>query len=180
MRFTSAIFLFFLLSISLVSAATLQGIIYNSDLEPETDVLVQINTTPAQKLLAKQGSYKFEIPPGVYAITVTKGFLQNEEKVKITQEGNFVYDIFLIPDFSEEEDLLTPDELPTEQEQDGYAWWRYALAGVVLGLALWRFLKYRRKYGPIRVFRAKVKTEQKRSVEEFKQAVEEEPSYLEN
>ena len=50
-----------LLLVPLATAATLKGSIYNSNLELETDVLVEIDN---QKYLSKDGTYTFELDIG--------------------------------------------------------------------------------------------------------------------
>ncbi len=66
--------LILMLVLPLISAATLTGSIYNYGLELEKDVLVQINTTPPQKYLAKDGHYTLQVPAGSYTLIANKGF----------------------------------------------------------------------------------------------------------
>src|SRR3989338_8604418 len=101
-----AILLFlFLISSTLVVATTLKGTIYNLDLDPEPDVLVEINTLPEQRFLARDGTYSFEVSSGTYTLTAQKENTFITEEVQILAEGTYVYDLFLLPEFSEEEDL---------------------------------------------------------------------------
>ena len=86
-----------LLVLPSISAAILQGTIYNSNLDTETNVLLEVNTTPVQKYLSKTGEYSFNLPRGTYQLTATKGFLKITEEVNIQEEGIFRYDLFLLP-----------------------------------------------------------------------------------
>lgn len=171
-----------LLSSAVVSAATIKGSIYNSELDLEKDALIEINSTPQQKMLSKDGSYSFEIPVGEYTITATKGFLDTEEKVQIVGEGSFVYDIFLLPGYSDEDDLWKETEtnlLGNEVDEPNNSWWRYLVAAALGVFALWRVVKIRKKYGSLRKFRKEVKAEQNKSVEQHQEDIANEPGYLE-
>ena len=163
-----------LLLTSLASAATLKGTIYDASLEVATDSLIEINTNPAQKFLAKDGSYSFEVPQGEYIIKVTKGLFSTSEQLTVSNEGEFVYDLFLLEDFTEEDDLWqdTNLQLFTEVEEEtkqGYEWWRYFIAGVLILYLLGRLFKMRKKYGRLKVFRKNFVKEKKKTVEEHKE-----------
>jgi uncharacterized membrane protein len=156
------VILIIFISLTLVNAATLHGSIYNSDLELETDVLVDISTKPTQKYLSKDGTYTFELSPGQYQLSARKGFTEIGETIKIESEGNYRLDLFLIPDLFEEEQLWqdTQQEYLTEDvitESEKYDNWRYYLAGIIILYALFRFGKTRKKYGSLRAFKKKVK-----------------------
>src|SRR3989344_6679621 len=96
-------FFLLVLILPLASAATLKGSIYNSQLEQENDVLVEINTTPVQKFLAKSGGYEFTVLPGKYTLTARKGLLEIHEEMQIVDDGVFILDLFLLPDLIEED-----------------------------------------------------------------------------
>ena len=61
--------LLLLLLLPIASAATLKGSIYDENLNLATDVLVEVNSLPQQKYLAKTGSYSFDLSPGKYTLT---------------------------------------------------------------------------------------------------------------
>ena len=65
-------FVIILLFSSLALAATLQGSVYNSNLEIESDVLVEVDN---QKYLSKDGTYTFDLKSGTYTLTATKGLV---------------------------------------------------------------------------------------------------------
>ncbi len=177
--------LFSLLAVSLVSAATLKGSIYNSKLDLEKDVLVEVNSIPVQKFLAKEGSYQFSVPPGKYVLTARKGLLEIHENTTVVSDGTFIVDLFLLPDFTAEDELwqnsneqLVDDQTLTTSSTKT-EWWRYVLVIVVLALLSLRYIKMHRKYGSLRQFRKKMIVERAKTVEEHKQDLAQEPGYLE-
>lgn len=168
-----------LLFLNVAHAATIKGTIYNQKLSVEKDVLVEINTTTLQKYLAKEGTYVFELPSGKYDLSAKKGELTTHETVIIAQQGIYLYDLFLIPDFSQEEELWTQtEEKFLEEEEEKTMWWRYAVAGFIALFAIYRIIKVRRKYGSLRSFRQKVQEENNKTLEQHKEEINREPSYL--
>ena len=102
--------LFFILMVPFAYSATLHGTIYNLDLRPAEKAIVKIDSVPQQTFLAMDGTYSLKLNPGEYTMTVTytedgENYVA-EEEVKIVEEGTFVTDIIMLPDFSEEEELL--------------------------------------------------------------------------
>lgn len=114
--FNHCLLFVFLLLIILWSAeaARLYGNIYDIELNDLKNSVVEINTTPKQRFVAKDGAYTFTLPKGVYVLraeyngTGAYGFV--EEIVKVEQEGNFVYDLFLFPGLNDDEIKGTLDE----------------------------------------------------------------------
>ncbi len=181
------IILLLLLTIQLATATTLQGTIYNSNLEIESDVLIEIDTTPLQKVLTKEGTYSFELEQGSYTLTARKGLTTVNEEIEIKNEGIYTFDIFLVPDFTDEEDLWqdSEEELFSENEIEGkednnYAWWRYGITGIVMLLLFYRLFLARKKYGKLKVFRKRVKEDSKKSVKEHMRELEKEPGYIDD
>ncbi len=182
MKLQFVVFLLILLVFStLVSAATLQGTVYNEKLEVEKDVLIEIDTVPGQKYLSQDGSYNFELSVGSYNLVAQKGFYVISEEVEVVSEGVFVFDLFLLPGFADEDELWqdTNEELFVEEEDSGYSNWRYWLAGLIVLILLFRFFRVRRRWGGLRKFRKKKKVEAKKSIAEHKEELEKEPGYLE-
>ncbi len=177
----------FLLMLSSALAATLQGTIYNENLEVEKNVLLEVNTIPAQKFLSKDGTYSFELSPGKYFLSARKGDLALQEEVEVKAEGQYTFDLFLLSDFTTEEDLwkdteedfFSDDLGETEAAAVSYDWWRYLAVGAIIIFALWRIVKARKKYGPLKLFRRKVKAESKKTLEQHKEELSREPGYLE-
>jgi uncharacterized membrane protein len=162
-----------LLCLDFSLAATLKGSIYNSNLDLEKNVLVEVDTVPVQKFLAKEGTYTFNLPPGDYLLKAqTASFVSNDE-IKIIAEGEYVRDIFLIPNlgdeelFDEETNLTVVDENMLEESTELY--WIIIIVTllVLLGIILIYFLFW------------KPKRQQPRSVSDHKQELAAEPGYLE-
>jgi uncharacterized membrane protein len=135
-------------------AATLSGNIYTEELELATSALVEVDTQPQQRYLSKDGTYQFALPPGQYTLRVT--YLErgnNEtltEDVTVTQEGEFTYDLFLLPGLEEEsqffEEVLTefeePEEYPVVEETHSITWPLVTLLGAIALLVILLILLY--------------------------------------
>lgn len=169
----------FLLSLTLVSATTLQGTIYSTNLEPETDVLVEINTVPEQRLLARTGTYQFDVTPGTYTLTAQKEDIIITEEVKVLTEGTFVYDLFLLPDFTDEDDLWADTEEELIEEEPTLLRWQYVVTGLIVLFLLYRFYRARKKYGSIWKFRKRIQAEAAKTTEQHKEELAQEPGYIE-
>ncbi len=170
-----------------ILAATIKGTVYNSDLLAEKDVLIEINTLPPQKLLAKEGTYSFDMPPGKYRLSARKEEIVITEEVTIVKEGVFVVDLFLIPDFEDEEQLWqeTEEELLTEEESafnEGINIKKvisYILLGIIFLIVIIRIVLARRKYGTLRLFRKRIQAEQHKTVEQHQAELQKEPQHIE-
>ncbi|MBI2572333.1 hypothetical protein HYV86_00575 [Candidatus Woesearchaeota archaeon] len=168
-------------SLPIVLGATIQGSIYNDNLDVEKDVLIEINSTPPQKYLAKEGTYMFIVPLGEYSLSARKAGIDVVESLHITQEGTFVFDVFLLEDISQEEELWddTQDELVVEQ-QTSSRWWAYVLFGIIVIGLLARIIYMRHKYGSVAFFRRRIKAESIKPLEVHEQEVAASPQYLDD
>src|SRR3989338_6924710 len=92
-----------------VTAATVYGNIYDLSLSKVSGSRVEVNTTPQQYFVSKDGSYSFDIPNGFYTIKAelrNDGVTASESRnISITDDGNYVIDLILFPDFEEEDDI---------------------------------------------------------------------------
>lgn len=85
------------------TTATVHGATYVWDtLEPINDTMIDVNSTPPQSIVAKDGKYSFELVPGDY--TITASYYQNntliyskETTLEIEGEGDYVFDLLLYP-----------------------------------------------------------------------------------
>ncbi|MGB9939276.1 helix-turn-helix transcriptional regulator [Methanosarcina sp.] len=83
--------------------ATIHGATYAWDtLEPLNDTVISINSNPSQSIVAKNGTYSFELGPGDYIITAryyrNKTVIYSKQTtLKIEDEGNYVFDLLLYP-----------------------------------------------------------------------------------
>ena len=179
MKKSLIIFLLFLLTLSLVSATTLKGTIYNTNLEPEPDVLIEINTIPEQRLLARDGTYQFDVSPGTYTLTAQKEDILVTEEVRVLAEGTYIYDLFLLPEFTDEDDLWNDTQGELIEEESSLFRWQYIVTGLILLFLLYRFYRARKKYGSVWKFRRRVKEEAAKSIEQHKEELAKEPGYIE-
>ncbi len=109
-----------------VFAAVVYGNIYDLSLSKVSGARVEVNTTPGQYLISKDGSYSFGIPNGFYTIKAElrgDGIGGSESRnITITQEGNYVIDLILFPNFEEEDDISQDIEIAIpETEKKSFA-----------------------------------------------------------
>ncbi|MDK2826736.1 MAG: hypothetical protein PWQ63_746 [Methanolobus sp.] len=84
-------------------SATVHGVVYDwSTLAPLDNVIIEVNSTPRQSMVAKYGMYSFELPEGNYRIASSyyvNGDLTcyDEKVITIMDEGNYVVDLLLVP-----------------------------------------------------------------------------------
>ena len=139
-------FLFLILSLPGVLGAVVQGTVYDFSLDRVDSVKVEINTTPAQRDITDQGSYRFMVKPGTYTLRaeqIEDGTLiaMTEEFVTVTGEGEFVVDLILFPEL--DEPLNIPDDLDVDEDLGtGTSPWALGvLAALALFGAGWYFWK---------------------------------------
>lgn len=90
--------------------ATIHGAIYEWDtFEPLENVLIEVNSTPPQSIVAKYGVYSLDLAPGDYLIvatyyTGTTLVASAQESITITDDGDYIIDLLLLPSY-ENEDL---------------------------------------------------------------------------
>lgn len=115
MKKFGVIFLFTLVFIALLSfsqAATIYGNIYGPDLNLLKYSIVEINSSPKQNIVAINGNYSFDVPAGIYEISVIHKSkeitLISKETITINSEGKFIYDLILFD--TENVENITFDE----------------------------------------------------------------------
>lgn len=106
-----AILLISILSFQLVSAISVHGTVYDLNLNKVENAVLEIDTSPKQQLIAKDGTYKFTVNPGNYTIKASSYNgriikLVARENISVIQEGDYVLDIILFPNFQEEEEII--------------------------------------------------------------------------
>lgn len=83
--------------------ATIHGAVYEwNSFDPLEDVIVEVNSTPPQSMLAKYGIYSFNLEPGEYLISGSLYDGNNlvaytEEEITIIGDGDYVMDLLLLP-----------------------------------------------------------------------------------
>ena len=95
--------LVFILSFDIASAARIYGDVYDFNLDKANNVEVRINTTPNQIMIAKNGTYSFDVANGAYEIDARqyeKNYVVSytNENVTVRQDGNYVLDLVLFPE----------------------------------------------------------------------------------
>jgi uncharacterized membrane protein len=119
------ILLILLLSLPLAYAAQIYGTLYSWDaFEPLNDVVVEINTTPEQVIVSRDGSYSFSVPDGSYLLraryyenNLLK--LEAEEVIEVPQNGSYRIDLILFPTLEEEFLFDEIDVSILEEEERG-------------------------------------------------------------
>ncbi len=130
-----------------ISAATLHGTIYDSDIEVVNGVVVTINTIPEQTAVASGGSYSFEVNPGNYVVSFeyfenNELVYSSEEEISIVEEGDYLMDVILLPNLNEE---IDDDnfEVVNPYEEFNLSWIVVLIAFLVAAYILWNNLKKR-------------------------------------
>ena len=101
----ACLLMFFLLA-NFADAATIYGTVYDLSLNKVNNARIEINTAPNQFMIAKNGTYSFNVPNGNYAIKAQQMQKNSviaaaEENITIKQTGSYVLDIILFPDIEE-------------------------------------------------------------------------------
>jgi len=98
--------LIFLILINSCLAATIHGTVYDEGLDVVKDSIVEVDSTPVQRQVAKDGTYRFTLPEGSYTLTIKYDGQATEEEIMIEKDGDYVLDLFLFPSFEEEDELM--------------------------------------------------------------------------
>ena len=100
-----------------VNGAVIKGNIYSWELN-KIGAIVEINTTPKQRIVALNGSYMFEIPSGTYEIKAYSidGNLFCNETVNVTRNGTYTIDLILFPRLEENKLNITELDFAFERE----------------------------------------------------------------
>lgn len=111
-----------LIAVCSVQAATIYGEVYDFGLDLGINAVVDINTTPRQQIVAKDGSYSFTVTAGEYSLKARLNDYFIAETLSVPDEGSFELDLILLPDF--EEDVFKDDFLIDEplSERPIYHW----------------------------------------------------------
>ncbi len=124
-----------LLITTITTAAEIKGAIYDSSLNPIQNTIIEINTEPAQKYLAKDGSYAFQVSQGTYLLTAknTESKILTEENITIVNEGQFNVDLFVFENTDDLNQILTDTNNIAVEETPSYNIWTILIiAGLIL------------------------------------------------
>jgi len=112
------------LTASAVEAARIHGTVYNIELDPVKNARVEINTEPKQAYIATDGSYSFTVPNGEYKLAAR--IIRNgtttayaAEEITVQADGDYVLDLIVFPEFTEEEILVSAEEIDLDEVQFG-------------------------------------------------------------
>ncbi len=162
-------FLFVVLLFPFVSAALIHGTVYDLELRKLSNAVVEISSTPKQRMVAANGTYEFTVDKGTYVIRAqhkeNTTLLTADERVVIKDEkGSYVFDLFLFPGFESEEDLLTDVSIdvenifPEQKSRKGYL----ILGGASVLVLLVIFLFYKLVTSPERRKKAAKKIDEEK------------------
>ena len=143
--------LLLLLSTPLAYAAQIYGSLYDWEtLEPLSGVVVEINTTPEQVLVSRDGSYSFSVPGGSYLLraryyenNLLK--LEAEEELEVPQNGSYRIDLILFPTLEEEFLFDDIDVSILEEQEQGRSYVFLLVAALLFSAAVAGYLYLRRR-----------------------------------
>jgi len=147
-------------SASYASCAVVHGTAYEwSTFEALENVILEVNSTPPQFLVASSGNYSFDLPEGGYVIRAEyyQGNVLEycaEENITILRDGEFVLDLLMFPPIEEEflyEEINISEELyyyekPDETEDGGVSpVFLYVIAILAIVIAIAGYAVFLRK-----------------------------------
>ena len=107
----TTILFIFLITLNMVSAATIHGIVYDLSLNKVDKAIININTVPEQVYISVNGSYSFHVPNGNYKIKAN--LIQNKiivasasQDIVVNSDEDFKVDLILFPNLEEEISLI--------------------------------------------------------------------------
>src|SRR3989338_2473637 len=92
-----AIMVLTLIMVGIATAATIQGTVYDLSLNKVSKSIVEVDSTPNQRLVTIEGKYSFNLPKGNYIITASANGEFAKENISIADEGTYNLDLFLFP-----------------------------------------------------------------------------------
>lgn len=137
-----------LLVVPFVSAVTIHGTVYDFGLDEVSNAIVEINTTPQQKLVAKNGLFSFDVAPGKYVLTAVAGDDSVEENISAVVDGSYVVDLILLPGFGEDFSEDIPDVGEIEgivEDRPASHWFWWAVVFTALGIFVYFSAKPKKK-----------------------------------
>jgi uncharacterized membrane protein len=131
-------------------AAVVQGSVYDLELNTLSQAVVEIDTTPRQVMVSRNGTYRFTVPQGVYIITArhSRLGLAAHENITIKAEGEYVLDLILFPDLEAEEELLN-ETLEVEEYEEPVSFpVRALIVSIIIAALIFLAWKYFKKRAP--------------------------------
>ncbi len=135
-----------LLMLPSVLGVTIHGTVYDFGLSRLPDSVIEINSTPRQQVVAKDGSYSFSVPPGTYSLKARHEKSDSDvvENISAVADGDYVLDLILLPLLGGDEELVMeePDimgEFVTEKP--AVHWLLWVVVFIVLGYLVYKISK---------------------------------------
>jgi|TARA_B100001971_G_C18092230_1_gene484117 uncharacterized membrane protein len=167
------ILLFFIIP-NFAYAANVYGNVYDLSLGKVNGARIEINTTPQQVFIAKEGSYSLQIPKGTY-ILKSESFEGNrvvafeERAITVKEEGNYVIDFILFPSFEEEDSISESPDLDIPDTDENSVGVLIAIIIVFIAGALSVYYLYKRN---------KKELQEEKPEEEYLKSEESQEKYL--
>jgi len=131
--------IFVVLLSSSVYGAVVHGNTYDISLEKLDDTIIEVDSEPKQTIVAKNGAFSFNLNQGKYQLSARyyeNGFLEASivEEISIKEdEGDYLIDLILFPNF-EQEELLNESIIDFDLEEEKSRFWYYA--GMIFGVII--------------------------------------------
>ena len=106
-----------LLVLPSVFAATIHGTIYDFGLNQLPNSIIEINSTPRQQMVAKDGTYSFTVPAGTYLLHAWHNKTESEfdESITAVADGDYVIDLILLPNIDRDDEFFIDADVPIEE-----------------------------------------------------------------
>ncbi len=131
-----------ILLLPIASALTIQGTVYDFNLNP-APAIVEINTSPQQMMVTKDGTYSFQVPSGEYLLKARHTQIPAEisEQITTQREGRYNLDLILFPKLDEDLDIQNPElddleNLDLESPPTTWPYWTIGVVAILFGLYL--------------------------------------------
>ena len=135
-----------LLMLPSVFGVTIHGTIYDFGLDKLPNSVVEINSTPRQQMVAKDGTYSFNVMPGAYELHAwhNKTDSEVEENIIALAEGDYVLDLIMLPSIEADEEFFADTEAPIEEivkAKPTFSWLIWLVVFAVLGYIVYKISK---------------------------------------
>lgn len=156
----------FLLMLPSVLGVTIHGTVYDFGLDKLPDAIVEIDSTPRQQMVAKNGTYSFNVPVGNYSLRARHEKSDSDvvENISATAEGEYVLDLILLPSLEGDEELFMEEPEIMEElitEKPAVHWLLWVVVFAVLG-----YLVYKISRKPVQIVEKIIHTEVIKEVKE--------------
>jgi uncharacterized membrane protein len=124
-------------------AAIISGTVYDWDLTPVENAIIEVDTTPRQTIVSPSGDYILTLSQGAYEIKARS--LEGShatETIEVVLNGTYTLDIILFPDLDDPYELFNGSDLDMDENlfEEKKSPYPFIIAGVALvGLILMIF-----------------------------------------